>query len=237
MFTGASLMLKRIRKTISECSLLKLGDHVLIAVSGGPDSVALLRVMVLLSSEYELRLTTAHLNHGLRGAEAQREEAFVKDLCAGMGIACVCKTVDIGMLQKGRGMSLEQIGREERYLFLDEAAETCGAGKIATGHHRDDQAETVLMNLLRGCGPEGLKGIPPMREGRIIRPLLHVGRAEILAFLDREGLRYMTDSSNLNPLFLRNRIRHELMPELSGKYNPGIVEALSQTAEKKPQEE
>ena len=231
MFTGVSLMLKRIRKTISECSLLERGDHLLVAVSGGPDSVALLRVMVLLSSEYGLRLTTAHLNHGLRGAEAQREEEFVKDLCAGMGIACLCKTVDIGMLQKGRGMSLEQIGREERYRFLDEAAETCGAGKIATGHHRDDQAETVLMNLLRGCGPEGLKGIPPMREGRIIRPLLHVGRAEILAFLNREGLRYMTDSSNLNPLFLRNRIRHELMPELSGKYNPGIVEALSQTAE------
>jgi tRNA(Ile)-lysidine synthase len=224
-------MIKRIRKTISECSLLEQGDHVLIAVSGGPDSVALLRVMVILSSEYELRLTTAHLNHGLRGAEAQREEGFVKELCAGLGIACLCKTVDIGMLQKGRGMSLEQIGREERYRFLDEAAETCGAGKIATGHHRDDQAETVLMNLLRGCGPEGLKGILPMREGRIIRPLLHVGRAEILVFLNREGLQYMTDSSNLNPLFLRNRIRHEFIPELAQKYNPGIVEALSHTAE------
>ena len=231
MRTSVSLMIKRIRKTISECSLLEQGDHLLVAVSGGPDSVALLRVMVILSSEYGLRLTTAHLNHGLRGAEAQREEEFVKDLCAGMGISCLCKTVDIGMLQKGRGMSLEQIGREERYSFLNEAVETCGAGKIATGHHRDDQAETVLMNLLRGCGPEGLKGIPPMREGRIIRPLLHVGRVEILAFLNREGLRYMTDSSNLNPLFLRNRIRHELMPELAQKYNPGIVEALSQTAE------
>ena len=119
----------------------------------------------------------------------------------------------------------------QRYRFLDETAETCGARKIATGHHRDDQAETVLINLLRGCGPEGLKGIPPVREGRIIRPLLHVGRAEILEFLNREGLPYMTDSSNLNPLFLRNRIRHELIPELSGKYNPGIVEALSHTAE------
>jgi tRNA(Ile)-lysidine synthase len=225
------IMLKRIRKTIADCSLLERGDHLLVAVSGGPDSVALLRAMALLSSEYELRLTTAHLNHGLRGAEAKRDEEFVRSLCAGMGIACICKTVDIRMLQKGRGMSLEEICREQRYRFLDEAAETCSARKIATGHHRDDQAETVLINLLRGSGPEGLKGIPPVRDGRIIRPLLHVGRGEILEFLNREGITYMVDSSNLTPLFLRNRIRHELIPELTLKYNPGIVEALSHTAE------
>ena len=224
-------MLKRIRKTIADCSLLEKGDHLLVAVSGGPDSVALLRVMALLSPEYELRLTTAHLNHGLRGAEAKKEEEFVLSLCAGMGIACISKTVDIRMLQKGSGMSLEEIGREERYRFLDETAETCGAWKIATGHHRDDQAETVLMNLLRGSGLEGLKGIPPMRDGRIIRPLLHVGRREILEFLNREGLTYMMDSSNLSPLFLRNRIRQELIPELTLRYNPGVVEALSHTAE------
>jgi tRNA(Ile)-lysidine synthase len=228
---NVSIMLKRIRKTITDCSLLERGDHLLMAVSGGPDSVALLRAMVLLSSEYEMQLTTAHLNHGLRGTEAKREEEFVRGLCAGMGIACICKTIDIRMLQKGTGMSLEEIGREERYRYLDETAETFGAGKIATGHHRDDQAETVLINLLRGCGPEGLKGIPPVRDGRIIRPLLHVGREEILEFLKREGLSYMTDSSNLSPLFLRNRIRHELIPELTSKYNPRIVEALSHTAE------
>jgi tRNA(Ile)-lysidine synthase len=228
---SASNMLKRIRKTIADCSLLERGDHLLVAVSGGPDSVALLRAMVLLSSEYELRLTTAHLNHGLRGAEAQREEAFVRSLCAGMGIACICKTADIRILQKGRGMSLEEIGREQRYRFLDETAETCGARKIATGHHRDDQAETVLINLLRGSGLEGLKGIPPVRDGRIIRPLLHVGRGEILEFLNREGLTYMMDSSNLSPLFLRNRVRHALIPELTLRYNPAIVEVLSHTAE------
>jgi tRNA(Ile)-lysidine synthase len=224
-------MLKRIRKTIADCSLLERGDHLLVAVSGGPDSVSLLRAMVLLSSEYELRLTTAHLNHGLRGAEAQREEAFVRSLCVGMGVACICKTVDIRMLQRGRGMSLEEIGREQRYKFLDETAETCGALKIATGHHRDDQAETVLINLLRGSGLEGLKGIPPVRDGRIIRPLLHVGRSEILEFLNSEGMTYMMDSSNLSPLFLRNRVRHELIPELTLRYNPAIVEVLSHTAE------
>lgn len=228
---NVSIMIKKIRKTIADCSLLEGGDHLLVAVSGGPDSVALLRVMVLLASDYELRLTAAHLNHGLRGAEACREEEFVRGLCTGMGIACICKTVDIRTLQKGRGMSLEEVGRDERYRFLAETAETCGARKIATGHHRDDQAETVLINLLRGSGLEGLKGIPPVRDGRIIRPLLYVGRGEILEFLRQEGLTYMTDSSNRSPLFLRNRIRHELIPELALRYNPGIVEALSHTAE------
>ena len=224
-------MLKKVRKTITDSLLLERGDHLLVAVSGGPDSVALLWTLVLLSLEYELQLTTAHLNHGLRGAEAQAEEAFVHSLCAGMGINCISKTVDIRILQKGRGKSLEEVGREERYRFLDETAQTCGAKKIATGHHRNDQAETVLINLLRGSGLEGLKGIVPVREDRIIRPLLHVGREEILEFLNREGLTYIMDSSNLNPHFLRNRIRHQLIPELTARYNPGIVRGLSQTAE------
>jgi tRNA(Ile)-lysidine synthase len=224
-------MLKRVRKAIADGSLVERGDHLLVAVSGGPDSVALLWMLVLLSSEYELRLTTAHLNHGLRGAEAQEEEAFVHSLCAGMGITCISNTVDIRALRKGRGKSLEEIGREERYRFLEETAQTCGAKKIATGHHRDDQAETVLIHLLRGSGLEGLKGIAPMREGRIIRPLLYVGREEILEFLDREGLTYLVDSSNLSPLFLRNRIRHQLIPELTARYNPEIVRGLSHTAE------
>jgi tRNA(Ile)-lysidine synthase len=224
-------MLKKVRKTITDSSLLERGDHLLLAVSGGPDSVALLWALVLLSIEYELKLTTAHLNHGLRGAEAEAEERFVHSLCAGMGINCISRTVDIRILQKGKGKSLEEVGREERYRFLDETAKSCGAKKIATGHQRDDQAETVLINLLRGSGLEGLKGIVPLREGRIIRPLLHVGRVEIMEFLNREGLSYFIDSSNSSPQYLRNRIRHQLIPELTAQYNPGVVKGLSQTAE------
>ena len=138
------------------------------------------------------------------------------------------------MLRIGSGKSLEEIGREERYRFLIATAETCGARKIATGHHRDDQAETVLINLIRGSGPEGLKGIRPIRDGRIIRPLLNVRRGEILEFLKREGLAYVVDSSNLNPVFLRNRIRNELIPELATRYNPRIVEGLMQHGRDRP---
>ena len=223
-------MLNKVRKTIENHSMLVQGDHLLVAVSGGADSVSLLQILARLADEYRLRLTVAHLNHGLRGAESQREEAFVRRLSTEMGIACTCKTVDVGSLRRGKGHSLEEIGREERYRFLDEAAERCGAGKIATGHHRDDQAETVLMHLLRGSGPEGLKGILPIRAGRLIRPLLDVGRAEILEFLRREGVPYMTDSSNLSPVFLRNRIRAGLIPELTANYNPRLVAGLCHTA-------
>jgi tRNA(Ile)-lysidine synthase len=224
-------MLKTVRKTIEDYGMLKRGDHLLVAVSGGPDSVALLRALFRLAAEYQLRLTAAHLNHGLRGDEAKKEQQFVSHLCAGLGITCFCKAIDIHMLRAGSGKSIEEIGREERYRFLIETAETCGARKIATGHHRDDQAETVLINLIRGSGPKGLKGIRPIRDGRIIRPLLNVSRTEILAFLNREGLAYVVDSSNLNPIFLRNRVRNELIPELTTRFNPRIVEGLCHLAE------
>jgi tRNA(Ile)-lysidine synthase len=224
-------MLKTVRTTIENFAMLERGEHILVAVSGGPDSVALLQALFRLSAEYRLSLTVAHLNHGIRGDEAKREQEFVCNLCAGMGITCICKTVEIHMLQIGSGKSIEEIAREERYRFLHATAETCGARKIATGHHRDDQAETVLINLIRGSGPEGLRGITPVRDGRIIRPLLHVSRGEILEFLNREGLAYVVDNSNLSPMFLRNRIRNELIPELATRYNPRIVEGLCHMAE------
>ena len=224
-------MLKTVRKTIENFGMLERGDHLLVAVSGGPDSVALLQALFRLSADYQLHLTAAHLNHGLRGDEAKSEQEFVRGLCAGMGITCICKTVDLQMLRKGSGKSLEEIGREERYRFLLAAAERCGARKIATGHHRDDQAETVLINLIRGSGLEGLKGIRPVRNGQIIRPLLQVRRGKILEFLNREGLAYAVDSSNLSPVFLRNKVRNELIPELAARYNPKIVEGLCHMAE------
>jgi tRNA(Ile)-lysidine synthase len=223
-------MLNQIRKTIATHSMLERGDHLVVAVSGGPDSVALLRVLALLTDEFRLRLTTAHLNHGLREEEADEDEAFVRRLSDGMGIACVCKKTDIRALKEQKRRSLEEIGRDERYRFLHETAEKCGAVKIAVGHHRDDQAETVLLHLLRGSGPEGLRGILPVRDGRIIRPLVDVGRSCILAFLRREALTYRSDSSNESTLFLRNRIRNELIPGLAANYNPRLIEGLCQTA-------
>jgi len=224
-------MLNQVRQTIESHSMLKRGDHLVVAVSGGPDSVALLHILARLRNEYQLHLTTAHLHHGLRTGEADRDEAFVRRLSAEMGIACVCRRADVRALQRKSGRSLEETGREERYRFLQAAAERCGAMKIAVGHHRDDQAETVLLHLLRGSGMGGLRGILPVRDGRIIRPLLNVGRTEILEFLRNEGIPYMTDSSNESIMFLRNRIRNELIPELTSRYNPRLIEALCRMAD------
>lgn len=224
-------MLKTVRKTIADNLLLRRGEHVLAAVSGGPDSVALLRILEILSAEYSLKITVAHLNHGLRGEEADRDEEFVRILSEKKSLAFITKRVDIRERQKKTGRSLEEIGREERYRFLYETAGECGAVKIATGHHRDDQVETFFINLLRGAGLDGLKGIAPIRDDCLIRPLLYVGRSEILEFLNREGLAYTTDSSNSDQVFLRNSIRNWLIPELTKRYNPRLIAGVARTAE------
>ena len=226
-----SSILKTVRQTIENFSMLERGDHVLIAVSGGADSVALLRVLDMLSNEYQLGLTIAHLNHGLRGGEADEDESFVRHLSNEMGIDFIAKRVDIRALQMGKGRSLEEIAREERYKFLEETAQSYGAGKIATGHHSDDHAETIILNLIRGSGLEGLKGIPPVRNQRIIRPLLRVTTREIHTFLQQEALPHVKDSSNVDLIFLRNKIRHQLLPELAAHYNPRIAKTLCKTAE------
>jgi tRNA(Ile)-lysidine synthase len=228
--TRPVMILQTIEKTIKEHAMLQRGDHLLIAVSGGPDSTALLHVMTRLAPRWGLRLTAAHLNHALRAEESERDEAFVRELCRGMSVPCICQKAAKGALEI-HGRSREDSAREARYRFLAETADLYGAGKIATGHHRDDQAETLLINLLRGSGPEGLKGILPVRDGRIIRPLLGTGRSEILAYLGANRLPSVLDSSNRNDLFLRNRIRHDLIPRLTERFNPQISRALSRTAE------
>jgi tRNA(Ile)-lysidine synthase len=224
-------MLEIVRKTIADNRLLQNGDHVLVAVSGGPDSVALLRILEILSGEYSLKITVAHLNHGLRGKEGDREEEFVRALSNKKNLPFISEKVNIGELRGKNGGSLEETGRRERYRFLNETAELCGATKVATGHHRDDQVETFFMNLFRGSGLDGLKGIAPIRDSYLIRPLLYVNRAAIFEFLDIEGLPFMTDSSNADQSFLRNSIRNWLLPELTRRYNPRLAAGISHTTE------
>ncbi|OPY85506.1 MAG: tRNA(Ile)-lysidine synthase [Syntrophus sp. PtaU1.Bin208] len=225
-------MLDKIRHTVQQYRMLKGGEHVVAAVSGGPDSMALLQVLTLLSSEFDLTLTVAHLNHGLRGAESDAEEQLVCRLSKERGIPCVIKAVNLTALREKekRRRSLEDIGREERYFFFSNLAKEIGATRVALGHHREDQAETVLMNLIRGTGLEGMKGILPVRDRIYIRPLLDVSRKEILEFLHAEEVPFLEDSSNRQDQFLRNRIRHHLIPILQERYNPQIVDSLNRTA-------
>jgi len=223
------MILTKIRKVIKRYAMLTPGDRVVVALSGGPDSVALLAVLRLLAPEFDCQLTAAHLNHGLR-PESAAEERFVTDLCAALHVPLDTENAEVGTLRKSSGRSTEDAAREARYAFLKRTAAKRGAQRIALGHHRRDQAETVLMNLLRGSGTEGLRGMAPVRDGLYIRPLIHIGRDEIISFLDRQGLAFVTDASNDDVKYLRNRIRHELLPLLKEKYNRNVEQTLARTA-------
>ncbi len=229
-------MLDRVRKTIRAHGMLQRGDHVLAGVSGGADSVALLAVLQRLGPCCGVTLTAAHFNHGTRAGESDRDEAFVRALCKVRGIPLL--TGALGTARRARGLSVEDFLRRERYAFLESARRKSGADRIALGHQKGDQAETVLMNIIRGSGVGGLAGIPPVRDGgRLIRPLIDCSPREIVAYCRREGLPFVTDSSNADERFLRNRIRRSLLPELERRFNPAIVDSLCRLAEVVRQED
>ena len=224
-------MLEKVKQAIERHRMLTGGEGVVVAVSGGPDSVALLSILNRLSAEYGWRLTVAHLNHGLRPGPAEEDEALVWGLSERFGLVCESGKVDVGALSRLRKTSIEETAREERYRFLEDVRNRCRAGKIALGHHAGDQAETVLMNLLRGSGRGGLRGMQPVREGLYIRPLLGAARSEIAAYLANEKLPYRIDATNAEEHCLRNTIRGRLIPELKSRYNPRLEESLCRTAE------
>ncbi|WP_173297945.1 tRNA lysidine(34) synthetase TilS [Thermanaeromonas sp. C210] len=221
--------LAKVRRTISRYGLLNRGDKVVVGVSGGPDSLALLYCLLELRDEFGVSLHVAHLNHLLRGEAAAREAAFVSRLAEDLGLPATVEARDVRAYRKECRLSVEEAAREVRYAFLREVAARVGARKIAVGHQADDQAETVLLNLLRGSGLAGLKAMVPCREG-IIRPLLFVSRAEIEAYCREKGLQPCCDWTNWDTAYRRNKIRHELLPLLARQYNPAVVPALARTA-------
>jgi tRNA(Ile)-lysidine synthase len=210
--------------------MLEPGEHVLVAVSGGADSMALLICMHDLAPRMDLKLTVAHLNHCLRGAEANEDEEFVQRASARLGWPFVSACVDVRARAAADGRNLEEAAREARYEFLRKTAARVNAGKIATGHTLNDQAETVLLRLMRGSGPGGLGGIHAVSGDRLIRPLIECGRAQVLEFLSRRQAEYREDATNQDLHYRRNRVRHELMPYLEKHFNPRLVETLAREA-------
>ena len=221
------------RRLIGESELsacgCKPGDLVLVALSGGADSTALLLSFCACRDEGKIGgLFAAHLNHGIRGEHANRDQRFCEALCARYEVPFATETTDVPSYAKAHGQSVEQAARELRYEFLERAREAFQADVIATAHHRDDQAETLLLHLIRGSGTGGLGGMQP-RNGRIIRPMLGASRAEILAYLDEREEPYCEDETNAESDIQRNRIRNELIPMLR-TFNPNITAALNKTA-------
>jgi tRNA(Ile)-lysidine synthase len=227
----APKMEKQVHRHIKTRKLLSPGDRIVVAVSGGPDSVALLACLVALSPRWNWGLSIGHVNHGLRGAESEGDVDFVVQLGSRFGIPANVREVRIKKQDaKLTKQSFQAYARAARYDALKDIALEYGATKIVTGHTADDQAETVLMWMLRGSGTGGLGGIPPKRGDGIVRPLLDIPRSDIMDYLAERQLTYRMDSSNNQPVYLRNRLRQDLMPHLT-VYSPGIVHILSRQAE------
>ena len=216
--------------TIREHDMVAPGHSVLIGVSGGPDSMVLVQVLTSLKKNLDIRIGLAHLNHMLRGSQALADETFVREFARAHNLALVVETKNIAELAKKQRLCVEEAGRNARYDFFTRVACEKGFHRIALGHHRDDNIEQVLMNLVRGTGPLGLRGISPVRQEKFIRPLIRMPRADILAFLDEINQEYRIDESNEDTSYLRNRVRHCLIPFLEKEFNPDIktgIERLS----------
>ncbi|WP_347489706.1 tRNA lysidine(34) synthetase TilS [Desulfoscipio sp. XC116] len=224
-------LIQLVTEYIRRYNMVATGETVVVGVSGGPDSMALLHILYRLRETLGINLVVAHLNHRFRGAEADADAQFVLDAARRLQLTAFVEARDVPAYSRGRGISPQVAAREVRYSFLGEVAVKTGASRVALGHHADDQAETILLHILRGTGAGGLKGMLPVRDDFYIRPLLAVRRREIEHYCRRHDLAARLDSSNVKPKYMRNRVRLELLPTLEKKYNPNLVESLNRLSE------
>jgi len=220
-------LIEKVIKTIEKYRMLQEGDKVIIGVSGGPDSVCLADILCKIKGQLNLSLIVAHVHHGIRREEADRDANFVRQQACHWNLPFEQLSISVPEIAKARRLSIEQAGRVERYQYFKKLLGIHQAQKIALGHNADDQVETILMRLIRGCGLRGLGGIPA-RRGTFIRPLIECTRQEIEGYCERNNISYYLDSSNKEPDYLRNKIRLQLIPLLSKDYNPAITKNVLQ---------
>ncbi len=214
-----------VHETINRHSLVQKGDRIIVGLSGGPDSVCLLHVLKSEESEWGIKVYAAHLNHNLRGLKAEEDANYVVDLCKKMGVKCFLKNDDIEAYAKANKLSTEEAGRIKRFHFFEEVQNKIGGDKIALGHHKDDQAETILMRIIRGSGLDGLVAMDYRRE-KYIRPLLDLTKEEIENYCKQKNLKPRLDATNYETDYFRNQVRNDLIPYLKERYNPRIIDAL-----------
>jgi len=224
-------LLAMVKRTLAIHRMIVPGDRVLIGVSGGPDSMTLLTLLDRLADELKFRIGVAHLNHCLRGTASRKDADVVRRAARELDHPLHMDRASVIKVKRKLGLSLEEAARRVRYAFFDKVMADAGYSKLALGHHADDNAEQMLMALLRGAGPRGLSGIAPVRERKIIRPLISARRMQIEAFIRKEGLPFVMDASNDDMRFMRNRMRHHLLPLLAAEYNPRIAEQLNRLAD------
>lgn len=229
-----STFLDKVKSTIKKYNMLHKYDKVLVGLSGGADSVTLLHILYLLRKEYLLDIIIAHLDHKFRGDESMLDRRFCEGLALKYKLRIISDEIDVPKISRDKGISAEEAARIERYEFFKRLARGHDIKSIAVGHTKNDQAETVLMRILRGAGALGLGGMSPVKDmqgTRIIRPLIEISRREIEEFITENNLKFRQDSSNIKTVFTRNKIRLELLPFLERDFNPNMHEVLVNMAE------
>ena len=222
-------MQKKVMEWIRLNEMIRAGEHIIVGVSGGADSVCLLLILLELQAEYSLTLTVVHVNHGIRGEEGEADAHFTQELCKELAVSCRIVSCDIPRIVRDEKLSEEEAGRNARYQFMEKVRQELSAHKIAVAHHKDDNEETIMWNFIRGTGPRGLRGIPPV-NGYVIRPLLPVSRGEIEEWLKKRGRTWRMDSSNLEDKYTRNKLRNQVIPYIKAEVCKGANPRFSQNA-------
>lgn len=222
-------MRRKFRETIDKYKMIEKGDHIVVGVSGGVDSMALIDLLVGIQDEYGFNIYVAHVNHGVRGQDAKKDQAFVEDYAKKMDLPFHTIDVDMDGYAKENRITSEEAGRILRYGFFNEILDGVGGGKIAVAHNLNDQAETLIMRFLRGTGIDGLKGIE-YRNQNIIRPILGITREELESYIEEENIEIREDMTNFQPIYTRNKIRLEIIPYIEKHFNPNIIRTLERTA-------
>lgn len=217
---------EKVLQTIKKYHLIEKNDHIILGVSGGPDSTCLFHIFLKLQEKLGFSFTVCHINHGIR-KEAQEDERYVKEMCKKHGIACFIKREDVLKKALQEKVGTEEMGRKVRYAFFSEIQKQVGANKIATAHTKNDLAETVLMNLIRGTGTSGLKGIEAIRDNLYIRPLIECKRDEVEEYCKKNNLQPKIDQTNFDNIYTRNKIRNELIPYLEKEFNPNMIDTIT----------
>lgn len=223
-------MLEEVLKTIEKYNLIEKGDNIVIGVSGGPDSICLLHILNLLKEKLGIQIFVAHINHMIR-KEADKETEYVQDFCKKLGVQCFVKKIDVQKIAKEQKIGTEEAGRNIRYAFFQEVLEKLNANKIATAHNANDKAETVILNILRGSGTSGLKGIEAKRDETFIRPLIEIPREEIEEYCQINNLNPKIDQSNLESVYRRNKVRNNLIPYIQKEFNSNIIKTINRLSE------
>lgn len=223
-------MIYKVKSFIKENNLIKKNDNILVALSGGPDSICLLHVLHSLKEELSLTIGAAHINHMLRGVESTCDEDYVEKFCEKLSIPCYVARIDIDYIAKKSGISHEMAGRDERYKFFESISNKHGYNKVAIAHNANDQAETVIMRMMRGTGLEGLCGIRAKRGEKIIRPILSISREEIEEYCDEKKLEPRIDKTNLENIYSRNKVRLDILPYMKENFNSDIMQTLNRMA-------